>query len=167
MKILYTISKGMTLVEMIVSIGVFSLVLTSLITFFFTISDASYTQTAVHDVLSYHRELSNTIDMHVRHAVTLDVVTTTEQTILTFVGGDGVTRSFSFVDGALMYASSTESFPLVSTRVLVDMFSVAPLYDSEGVVRGVAYTLGVSSRAPDVSYATQTQTMVYLRSSSL
>jgi prepilin-type N-terminal cleavage/methylation domain-containing protein len=155
---------GITLIELIMSIAIFALVLTSLVSFLFTISDASRTQSVAHDVLSYHREVTHVIDSLVRGAseVSSSSVFSTANGTLTLVGSDDVTRSVSLVDGTIVFTSSTEILPLSSNRVVVDNLFVEPVINDD-MIGGVTYSIGVRSSAMDQNYRVDTTSTVLLR----
>ncbi len=156
--------KGITLIELIMSIAIFALVLTSLVSFFFTISDASRTQTVAHDVLSYHREVTHGIDSLIRGAseVSSSSLFSTTNGTLVLVGSDDVIRSFSLVDGVVVFTSSTDSVPLSSNRVVVDNLFVEPVMNDDAI-GGVTYSVGVRSSAVDENYRVDTTSTVLLR----
>lgn len=156
--------RGITLIELIMSVAIFALVLTSLVSFFFTISDASRTQTVAHDVLSYHREVTHVIDSLIRSAseVSSSSVFSTTNGTLTLVGGDDTTRSFVLIDGAIIFTSSTESISLSSSRVVVDNLFIEPVMNDDRI-GGVTYSIGVRSSALDQNYRVDTTSTVLLR----
>jgi hypothetical protein len=135
-------------------------VITSLVSFFFAIQDAAYTQTVAHDVLSYHREVSRVIDETIRSGTDVEEVGLPNR--MGVIGGDSVVRSFALENGGLTYTSSTVSESLVSRRVQVDRFEVSPVQRSNDTI-GVTYILGVRSSAPDQQFSVQTTSTILFR----
>jgi prepilin-type N-terminal cleavage/methylation domain-containing protein len=155
---------GITLIELIMSIAIFALVLTSLVSFLFTISDASRTQTVAHDVLSYHREVTHVMDSLIRGASEVSSSSLFSSTTgkVTLVSGDDTTRSFALTNGAIIFTSSTESISLSSNRIVVDNLFVEPVMNDDGI-SGVTYSIGVRSSAVDQNYRVDTTSTVLLR----
>lgn len=156
--------SGITLIELIMSIAIFALVLTSLVSFLFTIQDAARTQTVAHDVLSFHREVTYAIDAYIRSASSVDMNSSflTPQGSLILVDDEMIPHSFALSKGSLVFTSSTESVMISSRRVDVDYFLVQPVSDTDHVI-GVTYSIGVRSSAPDERYRVDTTSTVLFR----